>query len=198
MEWNLQTIEVLGLFLGALASFVAIMKWFVPWMRAGVGRMFGNHAVNERLDELSEQISYLVKEMKLNGGHSIRDQLTRVEEYVVMTNEIQHARMLDSDHMIFRTDREGRVEWVNRTFARTVQRLPQELVNHGWFNCLAQEERDSMMQRWENAVREGMELEQVMLFQTPDGDQFPVTLRTYRMDNARDEMIGFLGTATLN
>ena len=66
--------------------------------------MFGNKEVFERLDELNDQLGFVVAEMKVNGGATVKDKLDRIEEYVVLTNEIQHARMLDSDQMVFKTN----------------------------------------------------------------------------------------------
>ena len=144
---QIQSLEEIGAILGALASFGAFLKWVWPRLKNWVARMFGNKQVNERLNKITEQLGFVVAEMKLNGGSSIKNHLCRIEDYVVLTNEIQHARMLDADDMIFRTDPEGNCQWVNRTYARAVQRLPQELVGHGWANAIAEDQRDRVVER---------------------------------------------------
>lgn len=191
------SLELVAGILGALASFGAFVKWVWPWIKGCYRKMFGAAQVVERLDELSEQVGWLVSEMKTNAGTSIKDQLNRVETACAKTNERQRARMLDSSDLVFETDPDGSCVWVNRTYARTVQRLPQELMGHGWVNAIARDHRDRVMKGWYDAVDEDREFEMKFNFSTPDGDEFPALVRSYKMTDSRGNAIGYLGSVTL-
>lgn len=193
---DLHELQWVGAALGAFVSLLAVIKWIWPLVKQGYRNIMNHARVQESLDELQDQLGFVLSELKPNGGSSIKDAIERIEDCVGLTNEVLHARMLDSDQMIFRTDEEGRIRWVNRTFARTVQRLPAELHNHGWYNIIAEPQRDRCVERWTDAVKEKRELEMTMDFKTPDGATFPVLLRTYHMSKKGGRSFGYLATIT--
>lgn len=191
------SLELVAGILGAVASVGAFVKWVWPWLKGCWKVVFGNQQIESRLDELSEQVGFLITELKVNGGASIKDQLNRVEMACAKTNERQRARMLDSSDLVFETDPDGSCVWVNRTYARTVQRLPQELMGFGWVNAIAKGHRDRVMDGWYASVKEDREFEMNFNFSTPDGDEFPALVRSYKMTDSRGNAIGYLGSVTL-
>lgn len=194
---ELNQLELVAGVLTAIASLGAFVRWVWPLIKKLGNKMLGNEKIHKRLDELSTKLNFIVSEMTVNGGASIKDQLNRVEEVCSLTNERQRARMLDSDDLVFESDENGDVIWVNRTYARTVQRVTQELLGHGWVNAIAPDYRERVTESWYNSVAEDREFEMSFEFATPDGDTFPVILRSYKMRDPRKATIGFLGTITL-
>jgi PAS domain S-box-containing protein len=194
---DLLTLEWIGAVLGVLASLIAVHRWVWPLLKQGYKNIMGYDSLSKRMTTMSAKMDFLVSEMQINGGSSVKDHLCRIEDCVVLANEIQHARMLDSPDMIFRTDEYGSLLWINRTYARIVKRLPIELENNGWYNIIAEEQRDRVTEKWEDAISEGRELELTLDLQTPDGSTFPAVLRTYRMKHTqKNKTIGYLGTIT--
>ena len=115
--------------LGTLGAFI---KWVWPFVKRCFDSMFGHTEINEKLDRLAELVEKMSEELITNGGSSIKDSMIRMEKDVTLIGERARGRWLDDKDMMFETDNEGNCIWVNRTYARTVQRLPNELLGHGW------------------------------------------------------------------
>ncbi len=158
--------------------------------------MLGYAIINEKIDHLAESVERLTGELVTNSGTSIKDSLLRLEYNVALTSERQRARMLDSPELVYEADVDGNCVWVNRTYARAVQRGHEELMGKGWINVIAESDRDEVDQKWYESVEEDREFEMRIMYSTPDGVEFPVMVRSYKMRQS-GETIGFLGTVTL-
>ena len=192
-----QQIELLAGALGSVASLIVFIKWVWPLIKRGYRNIMGHEQIQTRLDEMSVQIGFLVSEMKINNGLSMRDSLIRVEGMVALSLERQRARDQDSDYMAFETNPVGEYTWVNRTYARAVQRMPVELLGSGWINAVAPAHRDRVTESWHNSVAESREFDMKLSFQTPDGDEFPAWVRSYKMATPCGDTIGYIGKITL-
>ena len=185
--------------LGYLASALVGLKIIWSIGRAGYRKvlaMMGIRALTKDIESLSTAVTSILTELHPNDGSTLRDALTRIENNVALSSEIQHARMLDAPELLFRTDPEGRFLWVNRTYSRTVKRLPAELAGYGWVNAIAEGDRGSVQEKWQTAVLEDRELEMNINFQTPDGEIIPAVMRTYKMTMGR-VTLGYVGSVTL-
>lgn len=200
MDW-LTVAEIVGLLAG-LATGIRIFWALGKWCHKKLSKidMFNNHKehviLNEKIDKLVVCVETLTGELITNAGTSLKDSLIRLEHSVALTSERQRARMLDSPELVYETDLAGNCIWVNRTYARAVQRGHDELMGKGWINVVSENYRDEVDEKWYESVREDREFEMRIMFATPDGAEFPVMVRSYKMRH-NGETIGFLGTVIL-
>jgi len=195
LEW--QTIaEWIGLAAGAAVG-LKVLWSLLKKLWSKMGSMFGINDLKKDLGCLAKQLDFVASELLPNGGSSVRDALNRIEHSVALTNERQRARMLDSVDMVFETDSEGNCIWVNRTYARITNRLPAELLGHGWVNAIAAEDRNHVTEGWYTSTRENREFDMEFSFATPEGVKIPARVRSYKMKDTHDETLGYLGTVTL-
>ncbi len=145
-----------------------------------------------------EKIDRIFEELTPNNGSSIKDTINKIDRGLTEVGEMQKAILADDDKAHFKTDAKGNYLWVNRTYSRTVERTPSELMGHGWANAVAHEHRDYIVNSWYEAVKENREFTAKFNFETPDGKIIPARLRSYKMTDGKKETIGFMGTIILN
>ena len=147
---NAATIEALAKLSSAffiLAGLAwAFLKWVVPF--------FGN--INRSWNELHD----IVKELKPNGGSSIKDAVVRLDKAVaqlVTNTEIisskQWALVATQPSPVFETDNEGRCIRANTSYMNLAERDFEQLKGYGWENFLHSEDRELVSDEWQEAVR---------------------------------------------
>ena len=204
MDWN-PLIE-LGKIVGGVAVAIAAVWKIVPKIWANiVGWIM--HDVQEQMSKMSTDITYIVSELKTNGGSSLRDAIDRNnDEHIVLNKvlsniesqncvnaEVQRARMDNDNQMIFITDQKGDIEWVNRAYSRHTGRTLNEVVGSGWVNVLNPPGRDECVEDWYDSVKHNREFERVCNLIDTNGVPFDVDVKSYRMTDAHGNTTGFMG-----
>lgn len=136
------------------------------------------------------------RELRPNGGSSIRDTITRIEIRQIATEALSLATIQQMDAAVWRADRQGRCDYVSRALCRLTQRSADELKGFGWRNIVPESERESVMEEWTRAVREEREFSMHFEYQRPDGSRVPVLGEAFVMRDHGGRVIGFLGKAT--
>lgn len=145
-----------------------------------------------------DKIDKIFEEISPNNGSSIKDTVNSINRGLVEVSEMQKAILADDDKAHFKTDAQGNYIWVNRTYSRTVERMPSELMGHGWQNAIAQNERDYVVNSWYDAVKESREFAAKINLETPTGNKIPARVRSYKMTDGDGDIIGFMGTIILD
>jgi len=196
IEFDWMTVaEIVGVIVGLVGAIKIL--WIVgKWLKKKWNEMFSNTIINQKIDNLTDAVEDLRERTVGNSGNSMIDKLDRLEHSIALTSERQRARMLDSDELVYETDTEGNCTWVNRTYARAVERGYDELMGRGWVNVIAESNRDSVEDKWYESIEQDREFEMKVIYATPEGTEFPVMVRSYKMKH-NGETIGYLGTVTL-
>lgn len=158
--------------------------------------MFGIGDLKTDMRALSEQMNFIVAELKPNGGASVRDSLNRIELSQVLNESRQRAVLTGMDVGVFETDSAGNFTWINRKYLRMTGRAPDEVKGSGWINTVALRDRDRIISAWDDAISEEREFEDEYMMITPDNERVTVQIRTYKMANHDKESLGFLGMVT--
>ena len=178
-----------------LGSVVVALGWLwrvTPRVWKWVKYKMGG-ALREDITELKTQMTFIVSELKPNGGASIRDSLNRIEIRQVLQEQRQKAILSDMSVGVFEADNEGHYLWVNRKYLRMTGRAPSEVNGSGWINTVAERDRERVMSEWTEAVATGREFEGDYLMITPDDERLEVSVRTYKMMDDNGEPLGYIG-----
>jgi len=204
MDWN-PLIEI-GKVIGGVAVAITAIWQLIPriW-----GRLTGwmMHEMQEQITKMSEDISYIVSELKTNGGTSLRDAIDRtntehvglyktlsnIETLVENNVEVQRARMDNDEQMIFLTDAKGNITWVNRSYSRHTGRTINEVKGSGWINVLHPAGREACVEEWYDSVKHNREFERVCDLVDTAGVQFRVDVRSYKMTDSDNKTTGYMG-----
>lgn len=197
--------ESVGMLLGVIASALAILRglWvLVPKLCRKLGQrvseMFGIGDIKTDIGALTEQVKFVVDELKPNGGASIRDSLNRIEIRQVLQEQRQKAILSDMSVGVFETDTDGEFIWVNRKYLRMTGRTPNEVTGSGWINTIAERDRERVTAEWKSAMDASREFESSYLMITPDDERVEVSVRTYKYEKSDDpeNPLGFMGIVT--
>jgi len=192
--------QQLAAILAVLGSVLVVGKFLIKhvvrvWKKVIIS-MFGIGELKTDIEAMSEQLTFVVSELKPNGGASIHDSLNRIELRQVLQEQRQKAILSDMSIGVFETDAAGEFTWVNRKYLRMTGRAPDEIKGSGWINTVANRDRERVEREWESAIAEEREFESEFLLITPDDTRLEVSARTYKMTNDEKEPIGFLGMLT--
>ena len=191
--------------IGVLGAALAMLRWLwgaVPRLCRRIGKklskMFGIGDIKTDIGALSEQVRFVVDELRPNGGASIRDSLNRIEIRQVLQEQRQKAILSDMSVGVFETDMDGEFVWVNRKYLRMTGRTPSEVKGSGWINTVAERDRERVKTEWDDAMEENREFESRFLLITPDDDRIEVQVRTYKYEESgnKNEPLGFMGIVT--
>jgi len=145
----------------------------------------------------SDKIEHIFQELMPNGGTSLKDRVDRTYDTVNYIGERQRALLSDDGIAHCEMDAEGKCTWINRTYARLVERTPSEVMGNGWHNCIAPKERERVVKAWFDSVKEDREISIDFNFETPTGELKLVRGMSYKMTNPEGETIGFMGKLTV-
>ena len=167
---------------GLSASIIIYKKAIKPMLAA----MKSYYSIVSKIDTI-------FIELTPNGGSSIKDQVNHIDNSVQLAQQVQQAMAADSKAALFRTDPEGNVVWVNRTYTRIVARDISEVLGHGWHNVIAPEQRDEVVREWYKAVADDREFYWDVNLITPTGERTLVRVRSYKLVNGKGEIMGYWG-----
>lgn len=198
MDWNpiIETGKVVG---GVIVALTTVWKIAPKIWAKLMGWMM--HEMQEQMTQMSSDISFIVSELKTNGGTSLRDSVVRNEEILCRIEamtwsnvEVQRARMDNDAEMIFITDKDGNFTWVNRSYSRHTGRTIHELEGSGWINVIHPTQREKVKEIWYESVKHNREFEMIILFLDTAGVSFKADVRSYKMTSADgSKTIGFMG-----
>ena len=138
-------------------------------------------------------VATIAEEFRPNGGISIKDKVGRIDANVRLLRALTFAFQEDADHGILVTDGEGLVVYTNRTLLHWHGRSTEETHGNGWINVIAPNDRDRVMEQWEEAVR--LETNYNISFHliTAGGSLLAVDAHTYAM-KVDGEVLGWVST----
>lgn len=101
---------------------------------------------------LGGKLDEIIKELKPNGGSSIKDQLNRLETSVSIS-EAQRMLLLDSvTSGVWTTDEKGRCTWVNESLRKATGASLSDFIGTNWENVVHHDDREFVLKEWERAI----------------------------------------------
>lgn len=134
------------------------------------------------LQEVKSQLSEVRHQVFPNNGGSMKDVLDRVlssaerTEHTVCVLQSTMRAHQDADlaQARFEADTEGLFTWVSHAMLRWCNRASEQILGHGWVNCLSPLDRDRVRAEWEQAIAERREFSMRFVMRTVGGEEFPV------------------------
>jgi len=153
--------------IGSILTFLTILLTFyqqvaVPMYNAAVkpvlDLMTSIYQSPKRLSALESslggKLDEIIKELKPNGGSSIKDQLNRLET-AVSISQAERLLLLDSiPQGVFTSDVKGRWIWVNDALRKTVGGSVAEFVGNNWENTICTDDRETVVREWNRAIEQ--------------------------------------------
>ncbi|MBD2184358.1 PAS domain S-box protein [Planktothrix sp. FACHB-1355] len=97
---------------------------------------------------------------------------------------------------IFHTDAEGRYLYVNDRMQEIAGLTPREALGQGWLKAIHPEDRDRVLQQWQQAVKAELPFSSEYRFQHSDGTTIWVFGQAAVQQNSTHQIKGYIGTTT--
>lgn len=182
--------EALLTFLKVAAGSVSVIASLYKWVWKPCYRAVKSGTV------IVENLSAFAKEMKPNGGSSMRDAINRIEKSLARSEERQKILVDLVPFGVFQADVEGHMISMNKTFSLWTGRPVDELKGQGWLNMVSPVERSRVYTEWLEAVHQERVFEIDCNYVDGDGHVFPVSCRADPMKYLADETLGYLGVVS--
>ncbi|MDI5894952.1 PAS domain S-box protein [Flavobacterium algoritolerans] len=118
------------------------------------------------------------------------------EEDIFESEQRYHTLTEVSPVGIFRTDVTGYTTYVNPYWSRISGLSFKEAIGNGWFTAVHEEDKKTLFEGWENASNNQEISLSEYRFVRPDGSIAWVMGQAIPEKNARNEIIGYIGTIT--
>ena len=132
------TLGALILFGGYLVNFTRKIKPYV--------------SITDDIQGLKTEVAAISKELKPNGGKSIKDQIDDLQTSAKTILYRQRWILENREEAIFETDEKGNFTWANDSLIRLTDRLFKDLENNNWINALCEKTREEVNDSWRIAI----------------------------------------------
>jgi len=133
-------------------SSIVIIAAFCGYMFYFIKKLHPFTTITSDIAVLKTEVSSISKELKPNGGKSMKDQMNDLQ---LSTKTILYRQrwILDNrEEPIFETDEKGNFTWANSALIRLTDRLFQDLENNNWINALCEKTRTEVNDSWQIAI----------------------------------------------
>lgn len=184
------------------AVFVATKLAPVAWRYA---RMIYTIAKTiERLSALPDRFDALLKEVKPNGGSSLRDAVDRTSRKIDEVNESlvrigvrsQTRWKMASGIAGWESDAAGRCTAANSDLCELLKMGESEILGSNWKNFIHPEDSERVFREWARIVIERSDINLTARYIASDGTIIPVRLKAHVMMSG-DQVLGWIGVAEL-
>lgn len=188
---NVDQLHDLGKALGALAAVVSAVwgAWRFAWPK--VGPYLKALATLHTMPGLLQDIR---KEVRPNGGSSMRDELRNTSNDLRRIGATMRAHFDNNADGHFEADAQGRFGHINETLRRWCDRSRSDLFGLGWLSCVAEGDRDEVRDEWLAAVAEGRDFRKHFAMLDANGTEFTVNAQAGPVrDTVTGEVMLYVG-----
>lgn len=191
LEWSLEVIAAkLGVITAIITSLTILWKKFLgPLLNKA-----SNHL--EQVSSMIKGIEEIRKEIKPNGGTSIKDSINRIEARIINMEHVQSALRQDGPMGIFQCKINGQNIDVNRTYCRLLGCTREELLGFGWKNFLHEDGKHEYDEEWKDAFLDGREINFPTKLKSNNGKVIEAEIRAYPITDISGEVVQYLGILT--
>jgi transcriptional regulator with PAS, ATPase and Fis domain len=111
-------------------------------------------------DFFMESVEEIRKELKTNGGSSLKDAIIdmkatchRIEKRQKVIEQRTKAALHYSEAALFETDTSGRLIWSNANFCKYVKDNPSNVTGFDWLSMIKEDERDELLNEFLSCVK---------------------------------------------
>ena len=114
-------------FLNATNVLIAALIIFIGYMSSFLRAIKPYTTITDDIKTLNTTVANISKELKPNGGSSLKDQVTDLHKSTKIILNRQRWILENRDEPIFETDENGNFKWVNEAFIRLTDKLFKDL-----------------------------------------------------------------------
>lgn len=146
------------------------------------------------IENMTEKILEISKELKPNAGGSIKDQVKQIANDVRVIRVERDATFHLAKEPMFKTDGKGYYISCNSSLCSLIGVSEQELLGLGWLNYISLEDKDRICEEWENIIESGKEISTYYTIKNPETlELIPVKCRAV-INKDSSNIVSIIGT----
>lgn len=146
------------------------------------------------IENMTEKILEISKELKPNAGGSIKDQVKQIANDVRVIRVERDATFHLAKEPMFKTDGKGYYISCNSSLCSLIGVSEQELLGLGWLNYISLEDKDRICEEWENIIESGKEISTYYTIKNPETlELIPVKCRAV-INRDSSNIVSIIGT----
>jgi PAS domain S-box-containing protein len=151
-------ISVGGLSTAVLAMYGIWSKMLKPFIKESRHKRDRLAKAIDHIESISTQLEEVSKELKPNGGGSIKDQVKQISTDIkVIRAERDTAFYLSKDAM-FKNNANGLCTNANTALCRLFGAQENEMLGLGWTNFVIEEDKERIIDEWQANIEFGNEI----------------------------------------
>ena len=156
-----------GLATAILAVWGLWSKILKPWFKESREKREALSKAIVHIEDISEKLEKVSKELQPNGGGSIKDQVKQIANDVKIIRVERDATFYLSKEPMIKTDGEGHCISANYAICNLFGISQNEMLGLGWLNSIQESDRARVKQEWENIIESGSEISTYFSIKNP-------------------------------
>lgn len=189
-----------SIFIAGSAVILAIKYMPVAWKVAK--QMYALLKGLEAVSAIPDQVNALMKEVRPNGGSSLRDAIDRtaakMDKLSLSVDELSATHYvrwkMAYGEASWHSDAAGKCTAANHLMCDMVDANETELIGNNWKNFIHPDDQSRVFSEWGRVVLEGAQFNILTRYQTNSGVDIPVRLKANPII-CHDKVVGWIGTA---
>lgn len=194
-------VEVVKGILGS-GLFILVFKWVKKMILQRRQRLTADReeraqfrSVVQMMPSIMSTLDDIKKEVKPNGGSSLRDSIDRIESLQSKHNLINTAQLSVSNVAYWESDNKGRFVVVSQAFCRLLAVSESEIKGSNWATMLHKEDKANVLREWADCIKFERSFSMEFRFVRPNKSVVKVEAKAYPLIN-KGQMIGIWGRVT--
>ncbi len=191
--------ELVAIAIGSIGTVIGFFTFLWKRFIKPLIKLIKNHDVFiKSVDDLR---LLMEKELKTNGGNSIKDAIidmretcNRIENRQRVITQRTKAALHYSNVALFETDEDGRLVWSNSGLSQMVNGTTNSIEGYDWINLIKEDEREEVMDEFRSYIEMNRRFSKVTKLQ----NDTPIRLLGYPYRISDSEHGGFLVSITNN
>lgn len=151
-------ISVGGLSTAILAIYGIWSKILKPWFKESRYKRERLAKAIDHIEGISIQLEEVSKELKPNGGGSIKDQVKQISTDIKVIRAERDTTFYLSKDATFKNNSEGLCINANKALCKLFGANEKELLGVGWMNFIVEEDKERVMEEWDTNIDSGSEI----------------------------------------
>jgi len=179
------TLENIGKIIFAIAGLFSLIKWVIIPIKKFIRKIF----LEDR-----EKLDFIYKELKPNGGGSIKDHINLIRDSVLRTEIWQKTRLSHENLPYFDTNAHGKIIWVNKAFMRILNASESDILGYGIRNFIDNRDKNRVIKEWDESLDKSMDLRTSFRIKDSNGKIRCMECNALAVRGGKDgEIIGYTG-----
>lgn len=143
--------DLIGIVGSIIGGFIAFYKLILPYIKKRKMLKRETRKTLEALVLAIPKIDKIYSEVTPNGGGSIKDVIGAMQQKLDTNEQISRLALNEQDVSYYQCDNKGNITIVSSALCRILGRREDEIIGNNWMSILHPDDRESVIEDWENS-----------------------------------------------